>query len=1797
MDKPPTTDIRLHETLPPTGVRKSSIIDPPTSLRDITQHISSSRNQQTSAMSKNTIVDIPTATSNSKSPSVGAGTFSLSQYRHDSLDVKAEVDRMYQNILRSLEGAGVNPTATTTVSQPTPTTSVFSHNHAIGGNSHDYFDYTTPKHHDNSVGKAVMTPSAPHYISATTDSRVAAMQVLLRNNKATSNLYRSNTFGSGRKGMSDPVTKIDTPGPGSYHSEGHERVRTSSARRSDSAHSMADAPRARSASATRVGVSFGKSERPESVLSCREVFASKRGPAMRPPGPGDYVAPSTFNNTKPTSTRGSFGKAGRDAGAPKPIAPGPGSYAISDLVDDKPTLHNKGPSPAFASQTPRLPPVKTVAPGPGAYSDQTLATKPVGHQGFSFGKAPLPIQAEPEVTPGPGDYYIEGEDANRLLKGVIPAAGRDDSAWGGKKLTENTPGPGTYTVKLEEKDGISMKFRYKEKTSEAPGPGQYNPDDQRQAGPSWSLSGKAPSKPIEITPGPGQYDDLPSTSEQKGITIGGGKRETPADIAAKENLPGPGFYETPTTLSPCAVTIGNAKRNNELDALSKRNVPGPGTYDTDTAEGLIEKRVAVPTLNGGGTRFPEVKAENMPPGPGHYHVDDASTLPAAIGGNISQAPRDTNWEGKDSTGVLGPGAYDNPITFNSGRAATIGLPIAAPAPENNPLVGPGAYYSSEALKALEPSAPSVTMGREGRFGVQPKDPLFPGPGTYESVNPDTWLYEKPPSTALPHAPRMPSLEKKGFEHLGPGSYMYEDNSTPQGGAIDAAARFPSDAKERARLGEVPGPGAYDIPTVGIDTSKAVTIGGTAHQPMGLQTEGPGPAAYFTNTSSLKEQGISFGSGPQRAMDAIDNQVPGPGAYATQHSAIDPHVSGPTINGRHETIKTEQQAGPGAYDPTMFHLPSAPSISLGGAARRFDLATNKDVPGPGWYDPAHEVTVTGISLSSGPQRFQTGHSTTPGPGTYDTAPFLDAMEAKGGVTFRGQGHSDLHSAVTDGPGPGAYDLRLPQATAITIHGADRAQLSQVPSGAKEIPGPGTYSLPSTLTAHAPSFGIGARPEPNPINSDTPGPGMYDPYLAMKLLHQASPAYSFSAAAKYGIPDSRTLNPGPGAYIIEHNDKQGPAYTFGKEERTKHQLAADTPGPGLYSPGLVTGGPAYSFPIAPRIVEEKQNEVPGPGAYMPLLQSNGPAITFGTDKGHDVYLRGEAVNVPGPGAYNISANGVLTGDEKAPSYSFGAASKLPPVVSSDQPGPGHYNPLLYAEGPFYSIAGKYPSHLEPRPDGPGPGAYELQSTLESNGKSILQAQRFPDSTNDQTPGPGTYMAIDTPNDGPKISFTVASRPKDTPNDAPGPGMYNQTLPPQGPWYSILGKPVDHVHNSGAPGPGTYDSSLAPNDRGAIMLGAKRFEQTGDEVPGPGMYTTHEQWNDGRAFSIGRAEKPTDMELREAANRPGPGQYTTALPPQGPFYSILGKGREDTNEDASAPGPGAYNLGALPKGPSALIGVAARAPSNPSDAVPGPGAYALPGALSPLGPTFGIAQRMPPLPNSDTPGPGMYDAGGAGMFDGPQYSFPLASNRPPAATDVPGPGMYDAGRGKDATMPQDSVYTFPRGKRYEHENTNRDNGPGAYNLGEAPHAGPAWSFAQGAPHGRGLGGTAAETPGPGSYHPQNLWDGTGPTIQGKWKDGGQSAGPGPGAYRVHDFDPYARDMATVIDFSKGGERVTNAKIKVVSSVGPGEYYHFERYTGTKQFPIFNRFPEKFVEPTPGPPDYHSPNVENPFYDPLSR
>lgn len=296
------------------------------------------------------------------------------------MDVRSEVDRMYGSIMAAIDAAD------------------------------DATDAVRPRQPPQHV---------PFTINAHTNARVATLQAMLK--PITLKMQRQatgSTFGSGRKGMSDPVQKrADAPGPGEYHREEPDAAR---AGLSSTAGLNVSAVTGRTGSSRPQsrGFSFGTSARCSQLdVSGTVRTASSGAPAVSAllqPGPGDYQIPSSFGGKTNGSKKGSFGQAERTP-AVRQDAPGPGTYAL----EAQPLTHRTA-SPAraaFASGSPRLPPTKSDTPGPGDYHPAPVGVVTDSAPAYSFPRAAA--KAPAAGTPGPGTYNLV-QPPDQRGKGVIP---------------------------------------------------------------------------------------------------------------------------------------------------------------------------------------------------------------------------------------------------------------------------------------------------------------------------------------------------------------------------------------------------------------------------------------------------------------------------------------------------------------------------------------------------------------------------------------------------------------------------------------------------------------------------------------------------------------------------------------------------------------------------------------------------------------------------------------------------------------------------------------------------------------------------------------------------------------------------------------------------------------------------------------------------------------------------------------------------------------------------------------------------------------------------------------------------------------------------------------------------------------------------------------------------------------------------------------------------------------------------------------------------------------------------------
>mmetsp|Transcript_103099 Transcript_103099/g.204746 ORF Transcript_103099/g.204746 Transcript_103099/m.204746 type:complete len:236 (-) Transcript_103099:108-815(-) len=211
---------------------------------------------------------------------------------------------------------------------------------------------------------------------------------------------------------------------------------------------------------------------------------------------------------------------------------------------------------------------------------------------------------------------------------------------------------------------------------------------------------------------------------------------------------------------------------------------------------------------------------------------------------------------------------------------------------------------------------------------------------------------------------------------------------------------------------------------------------------------------------------------------------------------------------------------------------------------------------------------------------------------------------------------------DGPGPGSYDVLGDfgrRSKSVTLKSGRTDSVEQEP-----LPGPGDY-MPRHCTDKSPAsckfgladrFGRPTKPHHKPRNPDyTPGPTDYTPRDPKITSERKSIGERFRGP--HGLDAHITGTPGPGAYS-PRLVSESPRTSAANFARATSRWMAAPVGP---APGYLDG--------------------PGPAAYQhedkgrTLVNKRPPAAAFGTTPriAADHVRRKDKHHTPGPGSYNI------------------------------------------------------------------------------------------------------------------------------------------------------------------------------------------------------------------------------------------------------------------------------------------------------------------------------------------------------------------------------------------------------------------------------------------------------------------------------------------------------------------------------------------------------------------------------------
>lgn len=318
------------------------------------------------------------------------------------------------------------------------------------------------------------------------------------------------------------------------------------------------------------------------------------------------------------------------------------------------------------------------------------------------------------------------------------------------------------------------------------------------------------------------------------------------------------------------------------------------------------------------------------------------------------------------------------------------------------------------------------------------------------------------------------------------------------------------------------------------------------------------------------------------------------------------------------------------------------------------------------------------------------------------------------------------------------------------------------------------------------------------------------------------------------------------------------------------------------------------------------------------SSPPAWSIGHSK-RSTYGRSDSVQLPGPGAYDQSAN---LRRSSAPRWSIGTSTRRE-ESRNDTPGPGSYNSpgKISKRNPTYHIASRTePTERDSTPT-PGPGAYDVSRLLRGTDVKppafTIRARSAAGVDRSQSPGPGAY---DQSSEirlirAPTVRLGTAKRDRFyTTQDIPGPASYDTKSfeSKRGPKWGFGTSERNETETSAriVPGPGTYKiSSMFEGQKRGPLIISRRPDSAlfnGSKIPGPGAYNpslTIKQR--APSFRIGSAPR-NGLEIEHNLYVPGPGNYANVRPSRHGGTVVFGKSkRKPLNEFSITPGPAAYEV----------------------------------------------------------------------------------------------------------------------------------------------------------------------------------------------------------------------------------------------------------------------------------------------------
>lgn len=436
-------------------------------------------------------------------------------------------------------------------------------------------------------------------------------------------------------------------------------------------------------------------------------------------------------------------------------------------------------------------------------------------------------------------------------------------------------------------------------------------------------------------------------------------------------------------------SFGKQKKSTEQTFINKNNIVGPGTYNTPE-EDISRPKSAAFTFSK-SSKNP--KNNNKNPGPGEYSNENnifGKNFPKY---SISKSTRITEFNKKiKKDKLLGPGEYKIEKAYKKIIKSSPAYRMSKTPKKinyNNHVPGPGEYKTKEYFGKTFIKRTSDIFGskKESIFEkcIQ-KEKNNPGPGTYEI---DEKKYLKSSKSCI--FGKSDKFEKIKNDTPGVGKYnIYKENNIGEGPIYQFGKSKKKDIFMEEKDINI-GPGAYENKREfdnnninGNNYNKGTFSKSEKYKKIKNNT--PGVGQYnITNEYKIKSNKNSMGTSEKKSIFYKKESNLGPGSYNTIESSLNSSIG--FKFSKDEKLKNIKSNTPGVgkynIDKDSLNIKKTePKFSIGKQKKEsiFNNKNNENL-GPGSYNEP-QINITGYKFSKQP-KFKKIRNDTPGPGAYHT----------------------------------------------------------------------------------------------------------------------------------------------------------------------------------------------------------------------------------------------------------------------------------------------------------------------------------------------------------------------------------------------------------------------------------------------------------------------------------------------------------------------------------------------------------------------------------------------------------------------------------------------------------------------------------------------------------------------------------------------------------------------------------------------------------------------------------------------